>query len=145
MASTCIHGFDPKACLICETLGGSPGATAKTATKTKTSSRAAGSGVQSPAFGQASTSTSTLTAPPALAADRVEGRPAPNKHVLVKLLVTVVALALVALAVYSVLGLALGALHLVELAAAAAGALWVGYRVGHYREARQAKSGGQRR
>ena len=124
-SGTCIHGFPPDGCLICQTLQQAP---------TRTMDRLA------------------ARAPVAVARpDAVIAAPAPRgSRMPVSLRVggVLLMLALVAVAVFWIVGIVYAALRLFELVAAALVAGWVGWKLGvHHgrsqarREARQQRRG----
>ncbi len=67
-------------------------------------------------------------------------RPARSGHLGLRVLGTLVALALIALAVFALVGVVFTVLHILELVAVGVGAAWVGYRVGHFRGSRNPRT-----
>ena len=116
-AASCIHGFAPGTCLICATLGAAPavpaaaagGASATTTRRRPKAELAANAPVPA--------------ANPARAVER-----APRLHL--GLAGTVVAVAVVLLLAWWLIGLVWGLLHVVELVAVGVGCLVVGYKTG---------------
>lgn len=131
MSGKCIHGFEPADCLICRTLGTGQPATAPAGPQ---KDRRRGRSVQVP----------TAPASPPVRPDTIyppsgTGRP---KHSLSRPLIFGVAVLLaVGAAVWILAGVVFTVLHVLELIAIAAGAGWVGYRIGHFNGSRHARSG----
>ena len=120
MATTCSHGFSPDACLICRTLG-----SAQTATPDPSQMIVRGG--------------SNLSSEPVSARPDAVYPPATvhggRGHWGTVVLVLMGLLA-VGAAAWILAGIVLSALHVLELVAIAAGAGWVGYRIGHFRGSR---------
>ena len=117
VASTCIHGFAPGTCLICQTLQGG----ASTATKE-------GSGRDRPKRGRRP---DPAPAPVPVRPDAVvarEQRRGPGLGV--RLLGLLVLAVVVIVGVWIIAGLVLAVLHVVELIAAALVAGWIGWSLG---------------
>ena len=129
MSGTCTHGFDPASCLICRTLATNAGATA-TAEAPK-SGRRGGDVRGAPSL------TSFEHARP----DRVDAQPpsgAPTRHhsLTGSLVLAVAALLAIGAAIWILVGVVFTVLRLFELVVVAAGAGWVGYKIGHFRGSR---------
>ena len=114
VASTCVHGFAPADCLICRTLGAS--------TKTADPPRRAGRRPPDPPTPTVAV-TPTEILKPARPPRRFGGHVA---------MVVAGALA-IALAFVLLSGIVFTILRLLELVVVAAGAGWVGYRLGYLR------------
>lgn len=122
MSDTCAHGFARDGCLICRTLASNVG----------------------PATG--------------VATPQVEAQPPPDRPDVIyaprdtgarrhrsftgSLVVALAALLAVGAAAWILVGLVFTVLHILELIAVGAGCGWVGYKVGHFRGARHARSRG---
>jgi hypothetical protein len=125
VATTCIHGFAPGTCLICQTL--SPGTKVK---EPKPSRRQA----------KAEAKRSAATPVPAVRAPSPVARPEPARpgSTGLRALGVIFLIVLGFLAFWWVLHFVLGVLHVVEIFAAAAIAGYVGYRIGVYEGHRSA-------
>ena len=119
VATTCIHGFDPGTCLICQTLGSGT----KT-TEPKQSRR------------QAKAEAKRAAAPPVPAtrapAPVARPEPSPSGSLGLRVLGVIFLVVLGFLAFWWVLHFVLGVLHVFEIFAAAAIAGYLGYRLGVY-------------
>ena len=125
MATTCSHGFAPEACLICRTLGGKETGVAV--------SSSAGN------LGAARESRRVPDSPPAR--PDVVYVPQPSDHerrhgLGGTLLLILMALLAIGAAIWILAGVVFTILHVVELVAVAAGAGWVGYKIGHFQGSR---------
>ncbi len=122
VANTCIHGFAPGTCLICQTLQGGPA----TATKQDSRRKDAKPGRR------AGKSVSQEVAPRPVRPDAVipPARRSGGAGLGVKLLASLVVAVIVVVALWSVVGLVLGLLHIVELVAVAGVAGWLGWSLG---------------
>ena len=117
-AATCIHGFSPESCLICQTLQQAPPATKKRA------------GVPAP------------VRPDAVIAPRE--RQGPRLPVSLRVGGWLIVLAAVGVALFFVIGVIYAALRLVELAATALVCGWVGWKLGvHHGRREVRKSSGR--
>jgi hypothetical protein len=115
--TTCIHGFAPGQCLICQTLegGGAKGRPAKEADRAQ--SRPAG-----------------MVQPTPVRPDAVLTKsPAPKRSLGWRAAGLVVILAVVLIVGIWAIHVAFAVLHIIELAATAVVAAWLGYHVGVYR------------
>ncbi len=131
-ATTCIHGFAPGQCLICQTLQGGGAATK-------------GRGGDRPAqqAAPAQSQPAVLTARPTpVRPDAVlpEGR-GRGRSLGWSALGIVVIVALVALAAVWIIGVVFAVLRIVELVAAALVAGWIGYHIGLHRGRHQGPGG----
>jgi hypothetical protein len=118
--TTCIHGFAPGQCLICQTLQGGP-AKGRPAKSTKAAERAERRPAATPG-------------PTPVRPDAVLTRtPAPKRSLGWRAAGLVVILAVVLLVGIWVIHLAFAVLRLVELVATAVIAGWIGYHIGVYR------------
>jgi hypothetical protein len=122
LVANCAHGFPQNECLICQTLGSSPGQA--TATKTK---------VAKPAEPVAALSNGR--AAPALATRDADKTPATRRNgggtgMFWAILVAIVVGGLV---IWAFAGLVSVAFHIAEFVALALVAGWVGYKLGHHR------------
>jgi hypothetical protein len=124
MATTCIHGYPPGSCLICQTLGQGPDDPESGRTKTR---RRRSNSVESP-----------VAAAPAT---RPTEGPAPARRGSLGLRLTGLALAVViaALVVWWVIGLVWAVLHVLEIVAAALAAGYIGFRLGTVHGRRSAR------
>ena len=126
VASTCIHGFAPGTCLICQTLQ----------TGTTTATRVAGAGDDRKRARREERSRPAGSMPPALASTplRPDGvLPPPRSHgshLGLRLIGFVVVAIAVLLAVSLVIGFVLSVLRILELVAVAALAGWIGWSLG---------------
>jgi hypothetical protein len=112
--TTCIHGFAPGQCLICQTLQGS--------------------GRPTKEAGRAQSGPPATSRPAPVRPDAVLTRsPAPKRSLGWRAAGLVAILAVVLLVGIWAVHLAFAALHILELVAIAAVAGWLGYRVGVYR------------
>jgi hypothetical protein len=125
-ATTCIHGFAPGQCLICQTLDGGGAGDAGRGRPTKQAEQDRGR----PAV---------LTARPTpVRPDAVLTSGTPRRRSLAwSAVVVVVIVALVALVAVWIIGVVFAVLRIVELVAAGLVAGWIGYHVGLYRGRRQ--------
>jgi len=125
VATTCIHGFAPGTCLICQTLG--------PATKVKEPKQSRR---------QAKTEAKRAAAPPvpAVRTPAPVTRPAPQPpgSTGLRVLGAIFLIVLAFLAFWWVLHFVLGVLHVFEIFIAAAIAGYVGYRIGHHQGQRSA-------
>ena len=120
MATTCSHGFSTDACLICRTLGTTQTATADPA-------HMIARGGSSPSSGPAPARPDAV-----YPLATVPGR----KGHWGTIVLVLMGLLAVGAAAWILAGIVLTALHVLELVAIAAGAGWVGYRIGHFRGSR---------
>jgi hypothetical protein len=123
-ATTCIHGFAPGQCLICQTLqGGGGGRPVKEAGPAKARPAA------------------VTPLPTSVRPDAVLTKPASGGRSLGwRLAGIVVIVALIALVSVWIIGLAFAVLRIIELVATAVLAGWIGYHLGLFR-GRHLKSG----
>jgi hypothetical protein len=110
--TTCIHGFAPGQCLICQTLDGGGARPAKQASRAQAAPKA--------------TPGPTPVRPDAI----LTHAPAPKRSLGWKAAGAVVILALVLLVGIWAIHLALAVLRIIELAAVAVVAGWIGYQIG---------------
>jgi hypothetical protein len=126
VATTCIHGFAPGTCLICQTLA--PGTKVKEPKQSRREAKAEAKRVASTPV------PAVRTAPPV-------ARPAPAPppgSTGVRVLGVLFLVVLAFLAFWWVLHFVLGVLHVLEIFAAAALAGYVGYRIGVHQGRRSA-------
>lgn len=129
MSSPCIHGFDPAACLICRTL--TPEAQPATAAAAPGGRRHRQAGpTGSPASLSGPARPDQVYPPPS------PGSPAPRSTWTRSLLLVLIALLALGAAVWILVGVVFTVLRLFELIIVAAGAGWVGYKIGHFRGSR---------
>jgi Flp pilus assembly protein TadB len=127
VATTCIHGFDPGTCLICQTLQVSP----KTATKQAAGPDQGGEGRRGRRAAKAAQSLERPAAPMPVRPDAVlpakkDGGSGLGLRVMGILFLIILA----AVAAWFVFGLVIHILHIVELIAVALGAGWLGWKLG---------------
>ncbi len=127
VATTCIHGFAPGTCLICQTLA--PGTKVK---EPKQSSRQA----KAEAKRAAATPVPSVHTP--APATRPVPAPPPPGSTGLKVLGAIFLIVLGFLAFWWVLHFVLGVLHVLEIFAAAAIAGYLGYRIGVHQGQRSA-------
>ncbi|HVA07536.1 MAG TPA: hypothetical protein VNG12_12425 [Acidimicrobiales bacterium] len=133
MAGTCNHGFAAAECLICRTLGinAQPTATAE-APKNRRRDREA-----QPLPSEAPSPRGRL--------DMAGDFPSPARrrdHSLGgSLMLALMVLLAVGAAIWILVGVVFTFLHVLELVAVAAGAGWVGYRIGHFKGSRYPRTG----
>jgi hypothetical protein len=126
VASTCIHGFAPGTCLICQTLqaGSTRTATVKQPgddrKRTRRPARAGSTGAGVPALGPTPVRADAVLSPAR----------SPRSHIGLRLLGLVVVAIVVVLAVSLVIGFVLGLLRILELVAVAVVAGRVGWSLG---------------
>ena len=131
MPATCNHGFAPADCLICRTLG--------TTTPPGTSVEAPPDRRRHPEVQPLPTA---VQSPPARLDTTKPASPAPSdsprRHRSLggSLVIALMALLAIGAAVWILVGVVFTVLHVLELIAVAAGAGWVGYRIGHFRGSR---------
>lgn len=123
-ATTCIHGYAPGQCLICQTLQGAGGKDRPTKEKGR-----------SPAGPATVAPLPTRVRPDTVVADAPPRGSFAGRAIVAFLIIAVVAL----VAVWAI-GVAYAVLRAIELLAVALVAGWIGYRVGLYR-GRHAKAG----
>ncbi len=134
MPGTCIHGFAPAECLICRTLGTPPRSPATAEAPENRRQHLVGQPL-------ATGSPSAPARPDRVHAASPSGVPRRHRSPAGSLAVVVMALLAVGAAVWLLLGVAFAVLHVLELVAVAAGAGWVGYRIGHFRGSRRPPQG----
>lgn len=130
MPDSCIHGFDPSACLICRTLATAPQPTV--AVEPPKNRR-----------GHRTAQASAGATPPTVRPDTVYPPPQTrrrNRSFARSLTFALIVLLAVAAAIWVLAGVVFTVLHLLELIIVAAGAGWVGYRIGHFNGSRQTRS-----
>ncbi|MDA8044288.1 MAG: hypothetical protein M0Z30_03480 [Actinomycetota bacterium] len=132
MPGSCIHGFVPAECLICRTLGADarPGVVAE---------------VPPVRSGGPDPRTQLSGAAPARPDRIYDSAAAPRRRrrsLGGSALMAVVALLAVGAAIWILAGVVFTVLHLLELIVVAAGAGWVGYRIGHFRGSRRPRPPG---
>jgi Flp pilus assembly protein TadB len=126
VASTCIHGFAPGTCLICQTLQAG----------TTTATRVAGAGEDRKLARRTERGRLARSEPPARAStplrpDAIVGPPGSHRsHLGLRLIGFVVVAIAVLLAVSLVIGFVLSVLRILELVAVAALAGWIGWSLG---------------
>jgi hypothetical protein len=116
--ATCVHGNDPRQCLVCQVLrstGGPADPSGATVTQTQTRTRGGRTEVVRPDLVSTGSGRAMRMRSPA-------GR----------LLSTVLAIGILVIAVLLLLGTLHAILRLFELGLVALAALWVGYRIGHF-------------
>jgi hypothetical protein len=123
----CPHGFAQSECLICATLGTTPGAAKATKTKVAPPPEVA-TALASSSFSSSRSSQLPATREPAAGGDSERGRRGPGFFW--ALLAAIVVGALVIWAFWGVVSLAF---HVAEFVLLALVAGWVGYKVGHAR------------
>ena len=130
MPTTCNHGFAPADCLICRTLG--------TTTPPTTSVEAPPNRQRHPEVPLPTEihspparldKTTPASPPPSDAPRRRRGRGG-------SLVLALMVLLAIGAAIWILVGVVFTLLHVLELIAVAAGAGWVGYRIGHFRGSR---------
>jgi hypothetical protein len=122
-ATTCIHGFGPGQCLICQTLQGGGGRPLKEAGRDK--------------GGPAAVTALPTSVRPDAVISKAPGR---ARSLGWRMAGVVVIVALIALVSVWIIGLAFALLRIIELVATAVLAGWIGYHLGLYR-GRHLKSG----
>jgi hypothetical protein len=127
VATTCIHGFAPGTCLICQTLA--PGTKVKEPKQSRREAKAEAKRAATPV-------PAVRSAPPVARPAPAPTRPPGSTGL--RLLGVIFLVVLAFLAFWWVLHFVLGVLHVLEIFAAAALAGWVGYRVGFHHGQRSA-------
>jgi len=132
VAATCIHGFAPGSCLICQTLDGGSGSKKVDSPSPKVATTVAtGHGVATSRAGRQGRQR-VADGPGPVRPDRVLA-PRDGRHssgAAVKVVGAVAVLGIAALFAWLVVGFVFGILHLVEIIVLAGAAGWVGYQVG---------------
>lgn len=124
--ATCIHGYTPDTCLICQTLGGGgPGGGAQP--RPGAAATAARPAAQVP----------VPVRPDAVVAPR--SRRDSRMPLSMKVGGALLAMALAAIAVFWIIGIVFAALRLIELVAVAIVAGWAGWKLGMHHSRRQAR------
>ncbi len=125
MSAVCPHGYDPSTCLICQTLGTQPAATAAPPPQVANKGR------------RGRRRDTVTSAPPAnVRPDVVYRAGTPERHgtgLGAHVALLVAALVVIGLVAWVVAGAVFAILHILELIVIAGLAGWAGYRLGHYR------------
>jgi Flp pilus assembly protein TadB len=125
VATTCIHGFAPGTCMICQTLEGSP----KTATRQSSEPTQGGEGKRGRRAAKASQTLQPAAAPTPVRPDAVL-TPKQGSGLGLRLLGILLLIMMAVVAAWFVFGLVVHILHIVELIAVAVGAGWLGWSLG---------------
>lgn len=134
MSATCNHGFAPADCLICRALG----TTTQPATTVEATAGPRHPEVQPPPTAVPSPSARR----DATAAPSPSDTPRRHRRRGGSLVLALMVLLAVGAAAWILVGVVFTILHVLELIAVAAGAGWVGYRIGHFRGSRQPRTRG---